>query len=486
VNQADFQRAIIADLATLTHDPLGFVLYAFPWGSGELEGKDGPDEWQRGVLEDIGKGLLTSGEAIQLATASGHGVGKSALSAWIILWAMATAPDTRGIVTANTEGQLRTKTWPEVAKWHRLSVCSFMFEVTATAIYSRQDGHDKTWRIDIIPWSETNTEAFAGLHNQGRRIVLLFDEASGIPDVIWEVAEGALTDADTEILWCAWGNPTRNTGRFRECFGKLRHRWRVRQVDSRTSKLANQAQIAKWLADYGEDSDFFRIRVRGIFPRASAAQFIPLDTVEAAQTRVPARDDGAPVVMGVDVARFGDDQSVIRWRQGLNARVMEPKTYRGVDTMQLAGFVAEQAQLTNPDAIMVDGNGVGGGVVDRLRQLGMVVIEVQAAAKAREEKKFANRPAECWQRMKEWLAAGGCIDDSHELRDDLCGPEYGWDGANRLLMESKDDMKERGLASPDNGDALSLTFAEPVARRDLRVSRGQAQSHAIADYPIFG
>ena len=161
----DPERVLVEDITAFEHDPLGFVLYAFPWGSGDLEGHDGPDAWQRELLSDIGNEIITATQAIQIARASGHDIGKSALVAWIILWAMSTREDTRGVVTANTEGQLRTKTWPEVAKWHRLAINSHWFTVTATAIFSKDKSHEKTWRIDAIPWSESNTEAFAGLHN---------------------------------------------------------------------------------------------------------------------------------------------------------------------------------------------------------------------------------------------------------------------------------------------------------------------------------
>ena len=276
------EQEILADeLGKYTHDPYGFVMFSFPWGEPgtELEKFSGPDPWQQRQLIKISnalkKGKISVMEAIQLAIASGHGIGKSALVSWIILWAIATKVDTRGVVTANTETQLRTKTWPEVIKWHRLFIGKDMFTVTATAIFSSDDRHEKTWRIDAIPWSIVNTEAFAGLHNMGKRILVIFDEASAIHDMIWEVTEGALTDADTEIIWCAFGNPTRNTGRFRECFRKYKHRWMTEQVCSTKVKHTNKGQIKKWIEDHGWYSDFVKIRVRGIFPTTSAKQFIP-------------------------------------------------------------------------------------------------------------------------------------------------------------------------------------------------------------------
>jgi hypothetical protein len=222
------EQKLLKDLAALSGDPLRFVRYAFPWGEpgSELAASQGPEPWQVDLLSQIRDGLSPN-EAIQLAIASGHGIGKSAFVSWLVLWSISTFEDTRGVVTANTETQLKTKTWAEVAKWYRMFVGKELFKLTATAIFSVDAAHERTWRIDMVPWSERNTEAFAGLHNKGKRIVVIFDEASAIPDPIWETTEGALTDRDTEIIWFVAGNPTRNTGRFRGCFdGPQARHWR--------------------------------------------------------------------------------------------------------------------------------------------------------------------------------------------------------------------------------------------------------------------
>jgi hypothetical protein len=464
-------------MAKLSNDPYKWVLYAFPWGEGELEEHTGPRQWQKDILQEMGamlrRGAALS-EVIQFAVASGHGIGKSALVSWVILWALSTFEDTKCVVTANTEAQLRTKTWPEVAKWHRLMICRDWFTFTATSIYAKDANHEKTWRADAIPWSETNTEAFAGLHNQGRRLLLVFDEASAIADRVWEVAEGALTDEHTQIIWAVFGNPTRNTGRFRECFGRLAHRWTHRQIDSRTVEGTNKSQFEKWVADYGEDSDFVRVRVRGVFPQAGSLQFIPSNIVAEAATRedtsqAPLCGLHDPVVMGVDIARFGDDESCIRIRRGRDAKHIPPIYLRGVDLMNLAGRVAAEAVANNVDAIFCDETGLGAGVVDRLRQLGYYCIGVNNGSKAVQSavdgELVANRGAECWALMRSWLKTGGAIDDDPELRAQLEGREYGYNVHNAIVLERKDDMKKRGLASPDRADALALTFAMPVPMR---------------------
>lgn len=476
-------------------DPLKFVMRAFPWGEKgtDLENYSGPDEWQikqlNGIRDDLAKGL-----PIQLATASGHGVGKSTEVSWLILWAMATKEFTRGVVTANTESQLRTKTWPELAKWHRLFIARHWFDMTATSIRSVNSSEEQGWRIDAIPWSEKSTESFAGLHNKGKRILVIFDEASAIPDVIWETVEGALTDEGTEIIWAAFGNPTRNSGRFRECFGRFKHRWRTWQVDSRTVRITNKAQISAWEQDYGEDSDFFRVRVKGEFPRAGTMQFIPADLVDAARKREPEAKLYDPLVMGVDVARFGDDQSVIVLRRGRDAKSIAWVTLRGADTMQLAARIVDMAAQFRPDAIFVDEGGVGGGVVDRLNMLRQPVIGVQFGGKADRAIQdgqglvgYANKRAEMWGNMREWLR-GGMIPDNADLTTELVAVEYGYvmrDGRDVILLEKKSDMKRRGLASPDMADALALTFAYPVNPSDHRLGfERQGGSHQINYDPL--
>ena len=470
-------------VARFHHDPLSFIVSMFAWGEGELREHRGPRKWQREILAEIGEHLrngATVHDVLQEAVASGHCIGKSALVSWLILWALCTQEDTKVVVTANTEKQLTTKTWPEVAKWHRLLLCSHWFEFTATSLFSTDSKHAKTWRADAIPWSDTNTEAFAGLHNQGRRILLIFDEASAIADKIWEVAEGALTDSDTEILWLAFGNPTRNTGRFRECFGRLKHRWRHRHIDSRTVEGTNKKQLDAWVTDYGEDSDFVKVRVRGIFPNASSMQFIPSDIVEHAATKRE-QDDAAPwfglydpIIMGVDVARFGDDESAIKIRRGRDARTIPAEYFAGIDTMQLAGRVAALVHEHGVDVVFVDETGVGAGVVDRLRQLGVNVLGVNNGSKATtsavDGELVANRASEMWALCRSWLKEGGAIEDDSDLKGQLTGREYGYNVHNAIVLERKDDMKKRGLASPDRADALCLTFAAPVPAR--RTARG--------------
>jgi hypothetical protein len=474
-------RELAEVIARWRGDPELFVREAFPWGEEgtALASELGPDVWQLDILRLI-RDRLSPDHALRIAVASGHGVGKSALVAWILLWGMTTEVDTMSIVTANTATQLATKTWPELSKWLRLSpIMESMFDLTATSLASKE--RPRKWRLDQIPWSENRTEAFAGLHNKGRRILAVFDEASAIPDVIFETTEGALTDANTEIIWLVCGNPTRNTGRFRECFERFRNRWITRQVDSRTARITNKEQIKSWIEDYGEDSDFVRVRVKGEFPRAGSMQFIGSDIVDAATRREVEEGKYAPVVMGVDVARFGADASVIYIRRGRDARNIKPIKLRGEDTMTVAARVAEEARKYQCDQIFVD----GGGVIDRLRQLRHDnVVEVNFGSKPIRNQNgqdasmsvYFNRRAEMWGLMKEWLE-GGAIPNDPELISDLTNVEYGYrllEGRDAIQLERKEDMRSRGLASPDIGDALALTFAMPVepSRHSLTYGSG--------------
>src|SRR6185312_15461184 len=319
------QLEMAQDLAGFTHDPNSFMRYAYPWGEGDLEQSGGPRKWQsevNGLIEEHLKNPETRFQPLFIAVSSGHGIGKSAEIAMLIDWAKSTCEDCKVVVTAGTGTQLSTKTAPEVSKWFRRACNASWWDINATSIRYRSEKRQANWRTDFITWSEHNTDAFAGLHNQGKRILLVFDEASAIGDKVWEVAEGAMTDEKTEIIWIAFGNPTQNTGRFRECFGRFKHRWKTFQIDSRTVEGTNKAQLDKWVEDYGEDSDFVRVRVRGEFPRAGSNQFIPSDVVSMCRKYRAEGYQHLPKILSVDVARFGDDQTVIGYRQGRKSGIL--------------------------------------------------------------------------------------------------------------------------------------------------------------------
>lgn len=512
---SDVYGDIAEEMGKYSNDPHGFVMYAFPWGEegSELEDFDGPDEWQKEILlelkeevkvisKNIHKNLKQKTEekikAVRKAVASGHGIGKSALVAWLIMWAISTIPDTRGVVTANTENQLKTKTWAELSKWYRLCITRPFFDYAATSISSKIKGHEKSWRIDSVPWSLQNTEAFAGLHNKGKRILLIMDEASAIPDQIWEVAEGALTDKNTEIMFFAFGNPTRNTGRFHACFHKMRHRWDIRQIDSRTVAMTNKDQLQEWIDDWGEDSDYCRVRVRGVFPRQSDRQFISTDLITAA-TKIKFRNDQynfEPAILGVDAALYGDDEFTIYIRQGLFSKKLAALKKIG-DDFEAATIVRNFEKEYNADAVFVD-MGSGTGIVSAGRQMGRNWTLVPFGS-ASSDRSCLNKRAEMYALGKKWLQLGGRIEPDPILEAQLAGVEYVvvlTKQGDKLKLESKEDMKKRGLESPDRADGLFLTFAYPVTKHVNgqgynRYDQKQVKSYDVLkdveeNYDMFG
>ncbi|BEU88682.1 terminase [Selenomonas sp. TAMA-11512] len=473
--------ALVDALAKFRHDPLRFVLFAFPWGKGELKDKHGPEEWQRKLLADIRDKLNTPDEVIREAVASGHGVGKSAVVAWLILWALSTFPDTRGVVTANTDTQLKTKTWPELTKWYNRFIGKELFVCKATAIFSAEESHQKNWRIDAIPWSESNPEAFAGLHNLGKRTLLVFDEASAIPNIIWEVAEGAMTDANTEIIWAAFGNPTRNTGRFFDCFHRDRAYWGLQKVDSRDVSVSNKAQIQQWIDSRGIDSDFVKVRVLGEFPSASELQFIPRHYVDEARKRKlhPSQYDFAPVIIGIDPAWTGGDELVIVKRQGLAGSILATFS-KNDDDFQMANRIAQLEDEHKADGVIID-FGYGTGIYSAGKHLGREWLLVNFAEKS-PDAGYVNLRAYGWGRMKNWLREGGVIPNDPQLCDDLIGPETKPREDGKIQLESKESMKKRGLASPNRADAFAITFMREIRKKE----RDKLMWANGKPYDIFG
>ena len=487
------------------YDPLRFVLNAYPWGErgGPLENHPGPDKWQREILEYIRdrlearrRGLDMS--PIRIAVAGGVGPGKSALMAWILDWGITTMTGTKCRVTANTGPQLSISTWPEVVKWHRMSMWSPYFEVGDRKVRSLQSEHRENWFIQAVTWDEHNSEASRGFHNAGRRIILGMDEATGIATPIFRAWEGVLSgSADTEIIWIVLSNPTRTDTEFRTFFpgGRNDKLWKSYAIDTRESRMSDKAQIQEWIDAYGIDHDYVRVNVLSQFPRTGSTQFIGEDVVAAAVRREPFSTLQDPLVMGVDVARFGDDQTVVYLRRGRDGVYHKPIKYRGLDTQQVAARLAELNEQLKPNAIFIDEGGPGAGVVDRCRALQLPITGIdfggvpdrsmvgRSGALA-----YYNKRAEMWGSMRDWLA-GGTIADDAQLKAELCQVQYGYklkDGKDCILLERKEDMKKRGLSSPDVADALALTFAYPVAYQDNRDRLQKRPMHQTEYDPFKG
>lgn len=491
MNDAALQIELAEQIAEFYADPLGHVLFSYPWGSGSLNGFSGPDDWARGFLREVGEDVRsnafdghTAVPPLRYSTASGHGIGKSALVSWLIRWIMDTRPHAKGVVTANTAQQLRSKTWAELGKWHGMGITRHWFTLTGGTLGSLayyQNDHPQTWRVDAQTCEERNSEAFAGLHAANSSPFYIFDEASAVPDKIFEVREGGLTDGEPMVF--DFGNPTRNTGRFFENMqGRFRHMYNRRSIDSRDVNITNKQLIEEWRQAYGEDSDFFKVRVKGEFPDAGALQFISRSLVDECvglDVHVAPND---PLVMGVDVARFGDDESVIWLRRGRDCESEGHYRYSGLDTMQVAARVNELANRLRPDAIFIDGGGVGGGVVDRCRQLGLDVTEINFGGKAT-IKGVQNLRGQMWYNLREAMKDGIRLPDDDDLKSDLTGLEYGFTPTNDIKLEPKEDMKKRGLKSPDLADALALTWVYPVYPN--RHGWDGAADRAATDYEPF-
>jgi hypothetical protein len=465
-------------------DPEGFVDACYPWGEAgtELADEIGPDEVQREFLRELGKEVKERGfdgkspvMPVRMAETSGHGTGKSVLGAWITNWIMSTRPQSIGTVTAGNATQLETRTWTAIQKWTRLCITARWWEVQARGIYALpsilSDGQTpENWCVTAQTCKPENAQNFAGQHARTSTSWFLFDEASTVPDPIWKVAYGGLSDGHSMMF--AWGQPERNTGEFwNVCFGGQRDRWNVRTVDSRDSRLTNKALIAEWIADYGIDSDWVKVRVLGLPPSASELQYIDSARIDAAKRNTVEILDDEPLVAGMDVSGGGKAWNVIRFRRGRDARpgprVPAPIRITGEAGRDRQLLVAKCAELLrNPEnkpAMLFVDSAFGSPIVERLHTMGFTNVEEIVFGGASPDSHDANMRAYMWRQMKEFLPKGALDKDDTRLHNDLVGPGYHLNTKSQLVLESKESMQKRNVASPDDADALALTFAHNVA-----------------------
>src|SRR6185437_6191421 len=463
------------EVAKFYADPLGFVLFAYPWGeSGPLEHETGPDDNQKEFLVSLGKEVArrrfdgsTSVMPIQMAETSGHGTGKSAMGAWIADWLLSTRPFSIGTVTAGTYTQLEEKTWSAILSWSKLCITAHWFDIQASGLFHKL--YPDTWKVTPQTCKEQNAQSFAGQHARRSTSWYLFDEASEVPDAIFATAYGGLTDG--EPMMFAWGQPVRNTGEFYSiCFGDKKDRWNHRRVDSRTSRFTNKVLIAQWLQDYGELSDFVKVRVLGLPPSASELQYIDKARIESARKRiVDALPDDA-LIAGFDVSGGGKAWNVIRFRRGLDGKPdgMAPIRIPGeadLERSQRVGICSELLSDRRPEkkiaAMFVD-SAFGAPIVVRLKALGFTNVHEVNFGGTSPDAHQLNMRAYMWAKAKEWLLLGALPNDN-----DLCGqlalPGYHVNNSGKLVIESKESIQERGESSPDDADAFCLTFAQSVA-----------------------
>jgi hypothetical protein len=323
------------------------------------------------------------------------------------------------------------------------------------------------WSVEGRLWSEENPDAYAGVHNFDG-VMLIFDEASGIPDSIWSVSDGFFTENTPHRFHLAFSNPRRNTGYFYETFHSKRAFWQTRVIDARDVEGTDKNLYQRIIDEYGPDSYQASVEVYGNFPSEGDDQFIGSALVDDAMRRTPAKDATAPIVIGVDPARFGADATVIAVRQGRD--ILELRRHRGADTMEVAGHVIDAIEEFKPALVCIDEGGLGAGVVDRLKEQRYKIRGVNFGNKAKNQTMWGNKRAEMWGAMRDWLKTGHIPSDRF-LKTDLISPRTKPDSKGTLFLESKKDMKARGLASPDAADAIAVTFAFPVASTDPRLSR---------------
>ena len=485
VDESSYELELVEDIAGFTHDALGHAHYVYPWGQvgSTFEKHFQPRDWQQEVLGLIGDHLsepTTRFTPLQIAVASGHGIGKSALIGMIVKWALDTCENTRIVCTSNTDTQLKSKTVPEVVKWAKSALTADWFIPTATAIYSSDQQYQKSWRADFIPWSVANTEAFAGLHNEGKRIVIVFDEASGIDDKIWEVTEGALTDSNTEIIWIAFGNPTRSTGRFRECFRKFSKYWHTMNIDSRDVEGTNKEFFDRLVEQYGEDSDVVKVRVKGQFPNVSARQLYSTDLIDAAYGR-HLRDQQynfAPKVIAVDPAWEGNDDLIIGIRQGLRFDILK-KLAKNSNDIEIANLIARLEDEHEADAVFIDG-GYGTGIVSAGRTMGRNWQIVWFNGKSPRED-CVNMRAAMYMNVGDLLRDGLAIPKDQDLYDEMLAVETVATLDGKVKLPPKDKVKEVIGRSPNCIDCLAITTAYPVNKK-LPVGAQSAQRKAANEY----
>ena len=496
------EAEIMAQILALRDDPYTFVHYAYPWGrkGTAFEQHSAPRRWQLDdfmrLTDHVQEQVFRHENKLPLkmwreARSSGRGPGKSAKFGMAAHWHMSTHIGSTTIVTANTEGQLRSRTFPEFSVWFGSAINSHWFSLETMRIVPEawllelvrrlpEEGglgiDPKYWFVQGQTWSEDNPNAFAGVHNP-YGLLLQMDEAAGIPSEIWNVSEGFFTEQNPYRFWMAASQMRSRQGRFFELFNdpQMGQGWDLRTLSTRGMEGVDQTVVEDQIKRYGEDSDFVRVEIRGLPPRTSEDQFIPWDAVRAAQQNDLVRDYGEPLILGVDPAPRG--KTAWRFRQGRNARDCCGNATKGswlnLDNVQIADRILELDGKYKPTDICID-FGMGTGVIDvlkRKRTHGRIHEVKFGDAPHDKSNEYATHAIELWARVRDWLPGGMIEKDggekgslSHQLAD------RGWKWSvredNKKILETKADMKRRGVASPDDADALACTFEVNPPRSD--------------------
>ena len=431
-----------------------------------------PDEWQRDALMDLAANP-------KVAIKSGQGVGKTGLEAVALLWFLCCYPYPRIVATAPTKQQLHDVLWSEVSKWmSRSPLLSEILKWTKTYIY--MVGNEKRWFA--VARTATKPENMQGFHEDN--MLFIVDEASGVADPIMEAVLGTLSGENNKLLMC--GNPTRTSGTFFDAFNADRVLYKCHTVSSADSPRTNKQNIESLIRKYGRDSNVVLVRVFGEFPKQEDDVFIMLSLIEhCCMLDLPEDTPIKRISLGVDVARYGDDETVIALNAGGNITL--PVMFRGQSLMTTVGKVVQQYRhiiATYPSYrgkiyANIDDCGLGGGVTDRLEEVRreeklnrLVIVPVNAAARVPDDvvvdggrvkasDVYDNMTTYLWGTVKELLIAEEIsLQNDNELVAQLSCRKYRLTSRGKMLLESKEEMKKRGISSPDRADAVALSCYE--------------------------
>lgn len=438
-----FREAYAAFIAAYKDRPVEFVR--------NVLGGD-PLPWQEEFLRALARGDR------RISIRAGHGVGKSTVCSWAMIWHMLTRYPQKTVCTAPTAGQLFDALFSELKFWiNKLpDVLRGTIEVFSDRIVLKASPEGSF--ISARTSSADRPEALAGIHSEN--VLLICDEASAIPEKVFESAAGSMSghSAATVLI----GNPTRNSGLFFLSHHRLSEEWTTFHVSCVDIPLVSKDFVKQIRETYGENSNAYRVRVLGEFALAEDDTLISAELVDSAMARDIVPDHAASLIYGLDVARYGDDRTVLVKRRG--SVVAEIKSWTGADLMETVGRVVAEAKLDKPEIICVDSIGLGAGVADRLREQGHNVRDVNVAEAAAMNLTAAKLRDELWLATRDWLATRAVhLPKMDELRQELVAPTFTFLSNGRLKVEGKQDMKKRGQRSPDIADALCLTFAGDAA-----------------------
>lgn len=418
------------------------------------------EKWQKELLEAIQDGQR------RISVRAGHGVGKTATLALAAICFMFLRFPQKTVLTAPTAGQLFDALFAEITRWVNAlpPLLRDAVEIFSDRIVLKSAPKESF--MSARTSSSEKPEALAGVHSEN--VLLICDEASAIPEAVYEAAVGSMSgyNATTVLL----GNPTRNTGLFFKTHHQLRDSWKTMHVSCLGSKLVSPDFVQQIRETYGEESNAYRVRVLGDFSLREDDVLIAAELVTAAMGRDIALDPREVIHYGLDVARFGDDRTVLLKRQG--SVVIEIKKWHGSNLMETVGRVVHEASIDKPAEIMVDSIGLGSGVADRLREVGLNVRDVNVSESSALNPQAHRLRDELWITVKDWLTQRACrLPVDEDLRQELCSPTYAFTSNGKIKVEAKADMKRRGMRSPDTADALCLTFAGQAALVGGRASR---------------